>query len=596
MNKNYLLKASLSILGMCAFVFSNAQTVTTFNYTGSMQTFVVPAGVTEIDVDVIGGEGGQAVGTTVGWQAGPMDISGGDGGRVTATIPVTPGETLNIYVGGQGDLTAGGFNGGGDPASCSGTEVIASGGGGASDIRQGGTNLTDRVIVAGGGGGASGSAYTTGYTTVDNSGAGGGLTGADSQIIGSSGPCLVATGGTPTTGGVGGNNACWCSYTGDGGAGTLGVGGSSICIPSGLSTCSCSGTGCVSGGGGGGGYYGGGAGLSFAGGAGGSSYTDPGATNVVHTQGYQTGNGQIIITVLCDPLTVTVSSSIVCDGDMVTLDATSSGTGTITWDNGITNNTSFIPPAGTTTTYTATSSDGNDCGYAVDITSNALPTVNGTVDNGVICLGDSITLTGSGADTYAWDNGATDGVALAPTSAGLTTYTVTGTDLNGCENTDAVDVQVNELVFSAAITHENAGNDGAIDLTVSGGTGSNTFSWSSGETTEDITGLTVGDYTVTVDDGVCIDSSTFTILNVVGIDSESSIQGLEVYPNPTSSFVTINLDGEFVYTVVNILGEVVLSGNGVNTEKIDLTEFESGSYFITIDTDEMQETLKVVKQ
>ncbi len=593
MKKNYLLKASLSILGMCAFVFSNAQTVTTFNYTGSMQTFVVPAGVTELDVEVMGAEGGDAVGNVSGWStAGAVNHDGGDGGRVTATISVTPGETLNIYVGGEGQLTVGGFNGGGDPASCSGTEVIAAGGGGASDIRQGGNTLGDRIVVSGGGGGNGGTFNT--YYGDPNTGAGGGLTGQDATLNGGN-ACLPGTGGTQSAGGTPGNTTCWCGGSEVAGAGTLGDGGSSVCAPSGLSTCSCTGTGCTSGGGGGGGYYGGGAGIAFAPGGGGSSYTDPSATNVVHTQGYQTGNGQIIITVLCTPLTVTVSSSVVCDGDMVTVDATSLGTGTVTWDNGVTNGTPFAPPVGTTT-YTATSTDGTDCGYAVDITSNALPTVAGTVDNATICLGDSITLTGSGADTYVWDNGATDAVAFAPSPSGLTSFTVTGTDLNGCENTDVVDVQINELVFSAAITHENAGNDGAIDLTVSGGTGTNTFSWSSGETTEDITGLTVGDYTVTVDDGVCLDSSTFTILNVVGIDSESSIQGLEVYPNPTSSFVTINLDGEFVYTVVNVLGEVVLSGNGVNTEKIDLTEFESGSYFITIDTDEKQETLKVVKQ
>ena len=97
-------------------IFSNfaiSQIVTTFNYTGAQQTYVVPPGVTTIDVDVIGAEGGDATGTTVGWGAGTANGEGGNGGRVTATLPVTPGETLYLYVGGEGTISAGGFNGGG---------------------------------------------------------------------------------------------------------------------------------------------------------------------------------------------------------------------------------------------------------------------------------------------------------------------------------------------------------------------------------------------------------------------------------------------------------------------------------------------------
>ena len=53
----------------------------------------------------------------------------------------------------------------------------------------------------------------------------------------------------------------------------------------------------------------------------------------------------------------------------------------------------------------------------------------------LICFGDSIILSGAGADTYVWDGGATDGVEFDPTSAGLITYNVTGTDVNSCVNT-----------------------------------------------------------------------------------------------------------------------------------------------------------------
>src|SRR5690606_29001240 len=121
-----------------------------FSYTGGQQTWVVPPGVTSIDVDVVGASGGNSSGS-YGTNAG------GKGGRVQATLSVTPGQTLYIYVGGQGSgissgSVSGGYNGGGQAYSSS-TSYGAASGGGASDIRIGGTALNNRYIVAGGGGG-----------------------------------------------------------------------------------------------------------------------------------------------------------------------------------------------------------------------------------------------------------------------------------------------------------------------------------------------------------------------------------------------------------------------------------------------------------
>ena len=84
------------------------QVATTFNYTGEMQTFVVPAGVTEVQFDVKGAEGGDAIGTTVGWGGtSTINADAGNGGRVTGLLPVTPGETLYLFVGGEGVLLSG---------------------------------------------------------------------------------------------------------------------------------------------------------------------------------------------------------------------------------------------------------------------------------------------------------------------------------------------------------------------------------------------------------------------------------------------------------------------------------------------------------
>ena len=116
-------------------------TPTVFTYTGGPQTYVVPPWCNRLRVVARGAAGG------LGSGGGP----GGVGADVTADVSVTPGQTLQVNVGGQGGYypnTLGGFNGG----AVGGT--IGSGGGGASDVRFGGYLLAERLVVAGGGGGS----------------------------------------------------------------------------------------------------------------------------------------------------------------------------------------------------------------------------------------------------------------------------------------------------------------------------------------------------------------------------------------------------------------------------------------------------------
>ncbi|MEO6758163.1 MAG: glycine-rich protein, partial [Saprospiraceae bacterium] len=140
----------------------NVNNTVTFDYAGTPQTFVVPAGVTSLTIQAFGAEGG-AGGTNGG--------AGGAGGSASGTLAVVPGQTLNIYVGqkgGQGNFNnsgAGGFNGGGNGGGGS----LAGGGGGASDVRVGGNALANRVIIAGGGAGVGGAQFAI------TGGTGGGL-------------------------------------------------------------------------------------------------------------------------------------------------------------------------------------------------------------------------------------------------------------------------------------------------------------------------------------------------------------------------------------------------------------------------------------
>lgn len=247
-----------------------------FAHTGAEQEFVVPEGVASVTIEARGARGGDGYGSGSNY---------GRGGYVEATLPVTPGETLYVYVGGPGaggfqlDTSAGGFNGGGD--SSSGGNLTSGAGGGASDVRQAGNTLADRVVVAGGGGGGP---HAAGGET---GGDGGGDTGdaGDNGTLGDD-PGHGGGGGTPSAGGAGG--------TGGGGAdgqpGQLGIGGHAQAGGAGNA-----------GGGGGGGYYGGGGGEEVSGagspggGGGGSSFVAPTASVVTNEKGAHAGPGEVII-------------------------------------------------------------------------------------------------------------------------------------------------------------------------------------------------------------------------------------------------------------------------------------------------------------
>lgn len=129
-----------------------------------------------------------------------------------------------------------------------------------------------------------------------------------------------------------------------------------------------------------------------------------------------------------------------------------------------------------TTVYTVTVTDANSCVNtdSVEVVVNPLPIVEAGVDS-MICQNGSLVLQASGADTYLWSPlvGLSDPQSATPTASPLdpTTYFVTGTDDNGCVNTDSVNITIFDVF---------AGPDSIICLNdsvqafVSGGA---TFSW-----------------------------------------------------------------------------------------------------------------------
>lgn len=427
-------------------------TTVTFNYTGAAQTWTVPPCVTSISVDVRGAEGG-----------GP---TGGNGARVThPSLAVTPGQVLQINVGGAGGQPAGGWNGGGIGFVGS---VTSRGGGGASDIRTGAYALADRIIVAGGGGGSGG-----GSPTVGAGGGGGcatGLTGTGSPYQTTGG-----SGGTQTAGGIGGPP--WTGGGQWGVNGTLGNGGNGGFWNT------------ASGGGGGGGYYGGGGGGSDgcctganggAGGGGGSSFTPAGG---VCTQSFNNGPGQITITYTPGLPTITASNTgPYCEGATISL---SSGAGGTIYDwagpGGYTSNVqnptiaSSIPSMSGVYTVTVTGTPGCVTTATTTVTVNPVPVPTAT-NTGPYCTGNQIQL--SSPAGYATDDWAGPGYAVndvqnptinSSTPAMSGTYTVTVTNSFSCSATATTDVVVNPLPIATASNTGPYCEGYTVDVTSGGG-------------------------------------------------------------------------------------------------------------------------------
>lgn len=219
------------------------------------------------------------------------------------------------------------------------------------------------------------------------------------------------------------------------------------------------------------------------------------------------------------------SNTGICIGSSTTLGA-SGGTG-YSWSpaTGLSSTTIANPIANptTTTTYTVTVSNGSCSSTAsVTVTVNPLPTVDaGAFTN--ICPGGSTTLNATGANTYVWSPGASlsnPNIANpVATPSAATTYTVTGTDINGCIASDTVSVTLNGITVSttASSTTLCAGTSSNLTATGAGVGGSYTWSPATGLSSSTIanpiaTPSATTTYTVTGTASTgCTNTSTITI-------------------------------------------------------------------------------------
>ena len=172
----------------------------------------------------------------------------------------------------------------------------------------------------------------------------------------------------------------------------------------------------------------------------------------------------------------------ICVGNSLNLTCTNGVSWSWTGPNGFTsalqNPTITLTTIAASGTYSVSVTDASGCtgSATVAVVVNPLPVV--AVNSTAICLGQSIAnLTASGASSYTWTSGTSPsiGASVIATPSATTTYTVTGTDLNGCVNTAISTVTVNSLPVSTASNTGPYCVGGTIQLSATGGT---IYSWS----------------------------------------------------------------------------------------------------------------------
>jgi gliding motility-associated-like protein len=308
-------------------------------------------------------------------------------------------------------------------------------------------------------------------------------------------------------------------------------------------------------------------------------------------------NGCFIDTslIITEPVILSVSSvdtKVLCNGD-------STGTSTLTvqggtfpftylWSNGSTFKNQNKLPGGN---HSVVVTDLLGCTFTHNITTiqPALPlAVSSLTKTDVNCFdGNDGTALGSASGgtppyKYAWYNASGYKLSSASTSANnlpADTYTFEITDSNKCKisSTILVDQPLSPLTLDKVLTNVKCygGSDGAIDITISGGTINYSYLWSNGAVTKDLVGITAGNYSVTItDNNECTLSRSFEINQ-----PEDSLK--ITFESKTNILCFGKSTGDMQVTVTGGTPNYVYSWNsGQITEDINL--ISAGNYNLTV--------------
>jgi uncharacterized protein YjdB len=300
----------------------------------------------------------------------------------------------------------------------------------------------------------------------------------------------------------------------------------------------------------------------------------------------------------------------VCDSDNYYVVLTANQGDSYLWSTGETEQSIVVSPL-STTEYIVTITNGTqEDSDEVTVYVNPSPTVeiaNG--DSVEILSGDYITLSASGANSYQWNNGASQpNIAVSPSST--TIYEVRGF-VGDCYDEKQVTVNVLQPVEA------DAGEDVIIcldEIATLTATGGDDYVWSTGETTQTIqvSPTETTDYTVTVFNALDFDEASVRVEVDLNCQIETVVPPIDemldfsfdIFPNPAVNSVNVKLSGTTIGSnvlIYDFTGKIVKRTeiyneelSPVTTAQIDISTLQSGVYFVKLIDEDRDITKKLI--
>lgn len=247
-------------------------------------------------------------------------------------------------------------------------------------------------------------------------------------------------------------------------------------------------------------------------------------------------------------VSISASSTLLCLGSSATLQATGA-VNSYTWNSG-SNAASIVVSPSSLSSYSVVATNSIGCrSRAVQVISvSPLPNVNASSPSASVCAGSTLILQASGASSYTWSTGVNSATALVSPTVN-SSYTVTGANAAGCENSAQLNISVSEPIFSVSSNTFACGNN-PVTLTVTG-QGNYNYLWSNNFPFPSIT-VTLSSpsvFSVTASDANNCSKTLTVNVNVLALPTVSASANRNNICRNES--ITLNAGGALTYTWSN---------------------------------------------